>query len=83
MHQWERVGVLPRTPFFAGGKDKKERIYTREMIEIVKKALDMRSGSVSTSDHSFFREILEGWQRLGVKVDDTRTGGSDVGKAAG
>lgn len=68
IHQWERVGLLPRTPFTLDGKNKQERLYTAEMIGVVRAALKQRGATVSTSDTEFRREIVEGWGAVGVVV---------------
>ena len=68
IHQWERVGLLPRTPFNLRGKNKQERLYTAEMIGVVRTVLSTRGATVSASDSAFRREIEDGWRNLGVTI---------------
>jgi DNA-binding transcriptional regulator YiaG len=68
IHQWERVGLLPRTPFNLKGKNKQERLYTAEMIGVVRTVLSTRGATVSASDVAFRKEIEEGWRSLGIIV---------------
>ena len=70
IHQWERVGLLPKTPFTLIGKNKQERLYTAEMIGVVRKVLSTRGTTVSASDLLFRQEIEEGWQSLGISMGD-------------
>jgi hypothetical protein len=70
IHQWERVGLLPKTPFYLIGKNKHERLYTAEMIGVVRTVLSTRGATVSASDHMFRQEIEEGWTAIGVPVGD-------------
>ena len=69
IHQWERTGILPKTPFFVVGKNKQERLYTIEMIAVVTDAMNRRNGAVSSSDSSFASDILQGWKKAGIDVD--------------
>lgn len=69
IHQWERLGLLPRTPFSLQGKAKQERLYTASMIQTVRLALDKRNGTVSSTDKSFFTEVSGGWRASGVDLD--------------
>jgi len=66
VHQWERLGLLPRTPYHVEGKCKRERLYTADQILVVKKALETRGSTVSSSDPTFYQEILEGWEATGA-----------------
>jgi len=75
IHQWERVGLLPRTPFTLEGKNKQERLYTAEMIGVVRTVLSTRGATISASDVRFREEIIDGWNSIGVHV-----GGHDEGK---
>lgn len=68
IHQWERVGLLPRTPFTLEGKNKQERLYTAEMIGVVRTVLSTRGATISASDARFRQEIEEGWSAIGVVV---------------
>jgi DNA-binding transcriptional regulator YiaG len=70
IHQWERVGLLPKTPFFLRGKDKQERLYTAEMIGVVRTVLSTRGATVSASDTAFRQEIEDGWRSLGVSIKE-------------
>lgn len=70
IHQWERVGLLPKTPFLLHGKNKHERLYSAEMIGVVRTALSTRGATVSSSDRAFYQEIVDGWARLGVIVEE-------------
>jgi len=69
IHQWERAGVLPKTPFFVSGKGKQERLYTAEMIGVVKKVLELRNGTASVADSTFPRDIIQGWRGAGIDAD--------------
>ena len=68
IHQWERVGLLPRTPFSLEGKNKQERLYTAEMIGVVRTVLSTRGATISASDLRFRQEIEDGWNSIGVSV---------------
>jgi DNA-binding transcriptional regulator YiaG len=70
IHQWERVGLLPKTPFLLHGKNKHERLYSAEMIGVVRTALSTRGATVSSSDQAFYQEIVDGWAALGVVVEE-------------
>jgi len=70
IHQWERVRLLPRTPFLLGGENKQERLYTESMIEVVKVALSTRGPTISSADRAFRQEILDGWEAAGIVVVD-------------
>lgn len=72
IHQWERVGLLPRTPFMLEGKNKQERLYTAEMIGVVRTVLSTRGATISASDSRFRQEITEGWNSVGVSIGDER-----------
>lgn len=70
IHQWERIGLLPRTPYLSKSKKKKERLYTEGMIDVIKDVLKTRGKTVSSSDPLFRQEVVEGWTKLGVNVED-------------
>jgi DNA-binding transcriptional regulator YiaG len=70
IHQWERVGLLPKTPFLLDGKNKQERLYTADMIGVVRTALSTRGTTISASDRNFHQEIEDGWKALGVHMAD-------------
>lgn len=82
IHQWERTGVIPRTPFLLVGANKQERLYTAEMIHVVRAALESRNGQVSSSDGTFYRDVFNGWKGIGVDAESTTEIGSDDGEAA-
>lgn len=82
IHQWERSQILPRTPFLLSGKNKQERLYTSEMIQVVRGALEARNGSISSSDRSFYNDIVSGWKEVGIDADTTTEIGDDDGKVA-
>ena len=69
IHQWERLGLLPRTPFYVNGKSKRERLFTSEMIEVVKEAVETRDRKISSKDPTFHDEIVKGWKKHGVDED--------------
>lgn len=69
VHQWERTGLLPRTPFLLGA-GKQERLYTAEMVGVVRDALSTRGSSILVSDSAFTKEILAGWAALGIVIGD-------------
>ena len=70
IHQWERLGLLPRTPYLLTSRSKKERLYTESMIVVVRKALVTRGKTVSSSDRAFRQEIIEGWEAAGIVVSE-------------
>jgi DNA-binding transcriptional regulator YiaG len=70
IHQWERVGLLPKTPFLLHGKNKQERLYTADMIGVVRTVLSTRGATVSASDSAFRQEITDGWIGLGIAMED-------------
>lgn len=70
IHQWERVGLLPRTPYLLKGESKQERLYTADMIRVVQEVLSTRGTSVSSRDPTFRKEILDGWEELGTIIED-------------
>lgn len=70
IHQWERVGLLPRTPYLLKSTSKQERLYTEKMILVVRKVLSTRGPTVSSSDPTFRQEITDGWAAAGIAVED-------------
>ena len=64
--QMESRGVLPQTPFRASSR--KYRLYTLEMIEVVKKAIDKRGETIRGEEQwqGFLEEVEAGWKKLGV-----------------
>lgn len=64
--QMERRGVLPRTPLIA--TEFEYRLYSLDMIEVVQKAFNKRSGLIRSrhDKRSFYNEIEDGWEDLGV-----------------
>jgi len=72
VHQWERHGILPRTPLFMNGKAKRERLFTSEMIDVVQVEIAKRSGRVSASDPTFYDDVTEGWLEVGVDLKTTK-----------
>ena len=72
VHQWERNGLLPRTPLFMNGSAKRERLFTSEMIAVVKVEIEKRSGRVSSKDSSFYKDVTGGWLKAGVNLETTK-----------
>ena len=72
IHQWERNGLLPRTPLSMNGKGKKERLFTAEMIDVVRVEIAKRNGRVSASDSTFRKDVTTGWLRAGVSLKTTK-----------
>ena len=70
--QWERAGLLPRTPLYKRGSNKKERLFTSEMIDVVKMEILKRSGMIRISDHTFHDDIVAGWLKAGISIDESR-----------
>jgi hypothetical protein len=68
IHQWERLGMLPRTPYLLRSKSKQERLYTEDMIHVVRHVLSTRGPTISSADSTFKEEIIEGWEAAGVVV---------------
>lgn len=62
----ERKGYLPPTPL--RGSSVGRRLYTKPMIETVKKAFDKRPSGIrgGTAWKSFFDEVLQGWKKIGI-----------------
>jgi len=72
IHQWERLGLLPRTPYMLQSKSKQERLYTEDMIKVVREVLGVRGATVSSSDPTFRQEIIDGWMAVGTAVKDEK-----------
>ena len=72
VHQWERSGILPRTPLHMNGNAKKERLFTKEMIDVVKIEIAKRNGRVASSDSTFRDDVTAGWLKAGVSLKATR-----------
>ena len=72
VHQWERNGLLPRTPLYMNGKSKRERLFTAEMIDVVKVEIAKRSGRVSASDTTFCKDVTGGWLNAGVSLKSSK-----------
>ncbi len=64
INHWSKHGLMPETPIKAAGGN---RLYTDEMITVVKRAIQRR-GEVSKKDTTFKKEILEGWEKVGVFI---------------
>jgi hypothetical protein len=62
INHWQRVKILPMTPFYSGGG---HRLYTDSMITVIEQALSLfpRPGR---GDDSFFQAVRNGWDNLGV-----------------
>lgn len=72
IHQWERLGLLPRTPYVLQSRSKQERLYTEDMIKVVRGVLGTRGATVSSSDPTFRQEIIDGWAAVGTAVVDEK-----------
>lgn len=70
IHQWERLGMLPRTPYLLRSRSKQERLYTEDMILVVRDVLSTRGPTISSADSTFREEIIEGWEAAGVVVEE-------------
>jgi len=71
IHQWERVGLLPRTPYELSHKKKPdERLYTAAMVGVVKDVLSRRGPMIYSKDPTFRKEILDGWRKAGTIVKE-------------
>ena len=70
IHQWERLGLLPRTPYLLKSKNKQERLYTEAMIVVVRETLSTRGPTISSSDPTFWQEVTNGWAAAGIAVGD-------------
>jgi len=66
VYQWERHGVLPKTPFSSQGG---YRLYARSMVDAVKAVLEERNSYVSLSDKSIYSDIADRWRSAGVNID--------------
>jgi DNA-binding transcriptional MerR regulator len=62
----ERKGYLPETPL--RGSSVGRRLYTKEMIEVVKGAFDKRPDGLRGAEawKEFYEEVLQGWTAAGV-----------------
>jgi hypothetical protein len=70
LNDWQRWELFPHTPIRTEGN---VRLYTAEMIEVVRLAIESRPGSkkfVRKGDTEFYEQISKGWQKLGI---DRRT----------
>jgi len=67
LEQLEHRGILPGTPFRAGGTPG-YRLYSREMIEAVRNAFEKRGGDVRGEDEwkGFRADVEAAWQAHGV-----------------
>jgi hypothetical protein len=70
VYYWERIGLLPKTPYFFQGRSKKERLYTDEMVDAVRSVMRARRNTISASDPTFHDEVLEAWRESGVPVEE-------------
>jgi hypothetical protein len=61
---------LPKTPYLLKGKNKQERLYTSEMIRVVISVLKTRGSTISSSDPTFYDEIVAGWEDAGTFLED-------------
>jgi len=57
---WEKDGYLPETPFRSA---RNWRLYTKEMILVVKEAMDERVAP----DKEMYEEIVAGWLAVGIE----------------
>lgn len=64
INNWTRHGILPATPLRTKGGD---RLYTEGMILVIELAISKRV-RVSSKDDSFYQEVVDGWQELGVNA---------------
>lgn len=62
----ERKGYLPQTPL--RGSSVGRRLYTKPMIETVKKAFEKRPAGIRGGGawKSFYDEVLQGWKKIGI-----------------
>lgn len=65
IHYWRKVGMLPDSPFVRSVR--RDRMYTQEMMEVVKHAIERRD-QVRKRDQTFLEEIMSGWIALGVPL---------------
>ena len=70
VHEWEKRELLPRTPYLLIGDTKRERLYTADMVLVVKGVLAKRGLKISTSDPTFRQEIVDGWKMAGTEVTE-------------
>jgi hypothetical protein len=70
VHEWEKRELLPRTPYLLIGDTKRERLYTADMVLVVKGVLAKRGLKISTSDPTFRQEIVDGWRVAGTEVTE-------------
>jgi hypothetical protein len=63
--KWERDGSLPVSPIRVGAHGVRQ--YTREMMDVVKRAVEARGGRVPMGDASMFEEVVTAWRALGFE----------------
>lgn len=65
LQEWEGKGILPETPFRVS--QKRHRLYSPEMIESVKNALDEAGGLMREDTAALFASRVQtDWKKLGV-----------------
>ena len=62
INHWQRLGVLPQTPFYSDGG---HRLYTDDMITVVSQVLSMMP-KPSSDEAAFRAAILTGWKNMGI-----------------
>jgi len=66
LNNWQRWELFPITPIKTEGGI---RLYTAEMIEVVRLAIESRPGPkqfVRKGDAEFYDQIIKGWRALGI-----------------
>lgn len=64
---WEKNGVIPRTPLT---NKRGWRLYTPDMIEVVRTAVKRRGGSILKDPEGIYEDVAAGWEMLGIEVED-------------
>lgn len=64
---WEKNGVIPRTPLT---NKRGWRLYTADMIEVVRTAVKRRGGSILKDPVGIYEDVAAGWEMFGIEVED-------------
>ena len=63
---WEKRGVLPRSPLT---NKRGWRLYTVDMIEVVRTAVQRQGGGVLKDAETVYEDVAAGWEMLGIEVE--------------
>lgn len=80
IYHWERKGLLPKTPFYTKRGPRRERLYTLDMIKVVRKELRKRNNIVFAQDPTFYDDVANGWALTGIEMEEDDAQGQDEGR---